>query len=194
MRLPNIATWRHLRRTPFDAAVTLLALLCAVSPRRHRVSQTPWVLGRVVAFAMCVAMFNGAAQVASLHAQTTVPHVDNFTVEDGLLQNVIKTVVQDRTGFIWVGTSRGLQRFDGYSFVPYAALNPEAPNELSQQVDDLRLDAEGSLWIKAAGALFTLDANTHRLSRLPAEQRIHAWTIDDAGKLWVLDGSTQKFC
>lgn len=136
---------------------------------------------------------NGAANVATLRAQNTAPRVDNFTVEDGLLQNVTKTVVQDRTGFIWVGTSRGLQRFDGYSFVSYASLNPEAPNELSQQVDDLRIDAEGSLWIEAAGAIFTLDARTHRLLRLAAEHRIGAWTIDDAGKLWVIDGSTLKW-
>lgn len=39
-----------------------------------------------------------------------------FTVDDGLPQNTIYSIVQDCTGFMWFGTADGLSRYDGYSF------------------------------------------------------------------------------
>ena len=42
-----------------------------------------------------------------------------LSVSDGLLSNTIRTMVQDRNGYIWLGTTSGLTRYDGYSFVNF---------------------------------------------------------------------------
>ncbi len=43
----------------------------------------------------------------------------NYTVEDGLYHSIVRDIIQDRFGFMWIATSEGLQRFDGRSFTYY---------------------------------------------------------------------------
>lgn len=66
---------------------------------------------------------------------------------DGLLHNVVSTLVQDKRGFIWIGTKNGLQRYDGSRFVNYK-------DELTSQyktavtVSNLSVDANNQLWFE----------------------------------------------
>ena len=39
-----------------------------------------------------------------------------YTKLDGLSHNYVTGIVQDSTGYIWIGTNKGLNRFDGKSF------------------------------------------------------------------------------
>ena len=41
---------------------------------------------------------------------------DYFSQESGLPNNQIQCIYQDRKGWIWIGTSQGISRFDGYRF------------------------------------------------------------------------------
>lgn len=130
------------------------------------------------------------ASTASLAAQGPAPHVDHFTVDDGLAQNRVQAVAQDHAGFIWLGGDRGLQRFDGYSFIQYSTLDSGAPPELDGLIDHI-LDVRGTLWIQASGALFRCDPATQRFVRVPLEHGPHplssAWAPDSAGRIWVVD-------
>ncbi len=46
---------------------------------------------------------------------------EHLTVDDGLPQNEIVCIYQDRAGFMWFGTKGGLARYDGYGFKTYHA-------------------------------------------------------------------------
>lgn len=61
---------------------------------------------------MLAASSEGIAQ----QAKYTLRH---YTSENGLPQNSVATIVQDRDGFIWLTTYNGLVRFDGQSFVTF---------------------------------------------------------------------------
>lgn len=41
------------------------------------------------------------------------------SVEKGLSHGVVRTVFQDRRGFLWIGTQNGLNHYDGYRFTIY---------------------------------------------------------------------------
>ncbi|MEO7211073.1 MAG: two-component regulator propeller domain-containing protein, partial [Chitinophagaceae bacterium] len=43
----------------------------------------------------------------------------NYTVADGLPSNVVRSIIQDSRGFIWMSTEQGLVRFDGHQFTVY---------------------------------------------------------------------------
>ena len=41
---------------------------------------------------------------------------DALTINEGLSQGMVMSIVQDRYGFMWFGTKEGLNHYDGYSF------------------------------------------------------------------------------
>ena len=52
------------------------------------------------------------------HAQVADEHYyfKNLSVQNGLSQNTVNTILQDKQGFMWFGTKDGLNRYDGLSF------------------------------------------------------------------------------
>ncbi len=50
--------------------------------------------------------------------------INTYTVENGLPSNLVKDVLQDNTGFIWIATDAGLVRFDGRQFTIYDKMLP----------------------------------------------------------------------
>ena len=70
----------------------------------------------------------------------------HYGVETGLSQSTVFTVIQDRTGFIWLGTKEGLNRFDGTSFKIYRAHNDEHSLR-SNIVTSLFEDVKGNIWV-----------------------------------------------
>ena len=53
---------------------------------------------------------------------------ERLTLENGLSQNSVFTLLQDHQGYLWVGTQDGLNRFDGFNFTIFKhdAENPES--------------------------------------------------------------------
>lgn len=51
--------------------------------------------------------------------QTQQLRMRNFTTREGLASNVVNTIMQDRQGYLWMGTNMGLSRFDGYHFTNF---------------------------------------------------------------------------
>ena len=43
--------------------------------------------------------------------------VQHYSIKDGMSQNTVMAIMQDKQGFMWFGTWDGLNRFDGYEFV-----------------------------------------------------------------------------
>ena len=48
-------------------------------------------------------------------------NIRHYSVKDGLSQNTVQSVLQDKDGYIWLATWNGLEKFDGYTFKNYKA-------------------------------------------------------------------------
>ena len=120
-------------------------------------------------------------------AQETPLRVTQYTTDHGLAQNQVGQIVKDRVGFLWVGTRRGLQRFDGSSFVPYAAVDSNAPPELSGNITYLSIDRRGRLWAGTKTGLFRTDPNRRAVTGLRMGRD---WVPDSAGRIWFTHDST----
>jgi signal transduction histidine kinase/ligand-binding sensor domain-containing protein len=100
-------------------------------------------------------------------------HFENISVAQGLSQSTVQCLLQDRAGFLWVGTHIGLNRYDGYRFQTYRH-DPNDPQSLpNNNVQCLLEDREGRLWIGTNGGLCLLTG------RDTANPRFHHFPIDD---------------
>lgn len=74
----------------------------------------------------------------------------SITTRDGLPSNRINDMIQDKTGYIWLGTSNGLCRYDGYSFMNLQTLGNGHDHTIGN-VGTIHLDEKnGLMWIRTA--------------------------------------------
>jgi len=74
---------------------------------------------------------------------------EHLTVEDGLSSNTVLSILQDSRGFMWFGTSEGLNRYDGYAFKEYRH-DPTDSTSISDNFiwfDCLYEDSFGMIWV-----------------------------------------------
>ncbi len=89
---------------------------------------------------------SGNGETSSAYDARFMPLMRRYTREDGLLSNKITALAQDQTGFIWVGTERGLVRFDGRAFQAPQTRTPFPPSS----VESLSVDSRNRVWISFA--------------------------------------------
>lgn len=76
---------------------------------------------------------------------------EKITTRDGLSQNDVNDIYQDRDGFLWISTHDGLDRYDGYQFKTFRA-DADNPNSISGNlVYNIVEDLDGNLWIAVSG-------------------------------------------
>ncbi len=93
----------------------------------------------------------------------------HLSTEQGLSQSRVDHMLQDRRGFIWIGTYNGLNRYDGYRFKIYK-LDPNNPNSLGGLfVSALFEDRSGILWIGTEKGLNRFDPVTERFTQFRAD-------------------------
>jgi len=119
---------------------------------------------------------------------------EHVTVEHGLSHNIVRCLLQDRKGFLWIGTGLGLNRYDGSGFRAFHT-DPADPSSLSDDwITCLLEDSRGYVWIGTHfGGLTILDPETLKLlpirpskapGGLPLES-INALAEDKAGTVWI---------
>ena len=83
-------------------------------------------------------------------------------VEDGLSNNYVTNITQDKQGYIWIATESGLSRFDGRNFTTY---KDNDSGIISNALNALLYDEEeNALWIGLKDGLSKLDCSTYQFT------------------------------
>jgi len=140
------------------------------------------VIVRCTVVALLVAVFAAAPPPAG--AERLAVHT--YTVADGLAGDQVTAIVQDRQGFLWIGTRTGLSRFDGVSFRSFDTRDglPHAG------VHEILEDSSGALWFATRQGLVRLRAERDNTGSAfePATGipgGVSALVQDQDGQLWV---------
>ncbi|MEQ9166401.1 MAG: two-component regulator propeller domain-containing protein, partial [Fulvivirga sp.] len=78
---------------------------------------------------------------------------DRITVEDGLSQSSITSMVQDEFGYLWIGTLDGLNKYDGNNFYKYKSNDNDSTGLPRNEIKNLFLDNTKNVWISTPGYL-----------------------------------------
>ncbi len=70
------------------------------------------------------------------------PAYINYTMKDGLPSNTVYCIFQDSKGYVWLGTDRGVVRYDAYHFTTYTTSDGLADN----MIFDIYEDSKGRIW------------------------------------------------
>lgn len=117
---------------------------------------------------------------------------NHLTTNNGLSNNFVSDIIQDRTGFLWFATDDGLNRFDGYEFKIYRN-NPDDKNSISDNtVLSFSEDAKGNLWIGTKkGFVNKYDPILDKFTKweiksdITKENPINIIHIDKDGLVWI---------
>jgi len=69
-----------------------------------------------------------------------------LTINDGLSQGFVSSIIQDKMGLMWSGTSDGLNRYDGYKFVIYHHDPSDSTSLSDSEINCVFEDSKQRLW------------------------------------------------
>jgi ligand-binding sensor domain-containing protein len=111
-------------------------------------------------------VFTLLCSITTLYATNSVAQDFNYlikhiTIEEGLSHTDASSILQDKTGFIWVGTLYGLDKFDGYEVKSfYNRTHPKA-NAYLNRISKIIADNSGArLWIGTEAGLDCFNLRT----------------------------------
>ncbi len=132
--------------------------------------------------------------VAPLSVLADLPPEPNFFVidsDDGLPHDSIEALLQDRHGFIWIGTQGGLARWDGHRMRLYRHDRHDPDSLPGSHVRDLVEDRAGNIWVATlSGGVARIDGGTGRVERVGPEQgladpHVSALAVAPDGGIWA---------
>lgn len=119
---------------------------------------------------------------------------EHLNTEDGLSQNSVLDMVQDKKGFMWFGTYAGLNRYDGYQFKVFLHNSSDSTSLSNSLVRSVCLDSVGNLWVGTVHGLNRYVPETESFERYihnPADTNsisnnsVYKLYCDDKGIVWV---------
>ncbi len=130
-----------------------------------------------------------------LYAAVDVPHhlLRHVEATSGSYNNLITALHKDKNGLLWIGTSSGLGRYDGYSVKQMNAGLKDTTTILNDYILNIYEDGKGRLWLQSQPGYGIYDPEMDSLvTDLPGylrkagiEGAISALYVDSGGDVWI---------
>ena len=119
----------------------------------------------------------------------------HFGPEDGYKRGIVMKVMQDRRGFLWIGSLHGLHRYDGYEFKEYTYTPDDSTGLSYSWVHALIEDHTGAIWAGThGGGLNLLSADQEKFIHFRHDKNDSTSLSDDvlttlyedkSGTIWI---------
>jgi two-component sensor histidine kinase/ligand-binding sensor domain-containing protein len=117
-----------------------------------------------------------------------------ITIDDGLAQSTVRTILQDSRGFMWFGTEDGLNRYDGYNFQVYYYEQNDSNTLCDNWINSIFEDKSGVIWIGTNNGLNRYNFSKNNFDRFMkqtadstnlSDNEIQCFSEDSFGKIWI---------
>jgi len=114
-----------------------------------------------------------------------------YNTSSGLPDNFTYAITQGANGFIWIGTSEGLARYDGREFINFTIKDSLAENF----VQSLFVDSRGTLWIghNDGNLSYMKDHKFHKIKADISDRPVRDICEDDKGNIWFINQKAGLF-
>ncbi|WP_029279893.1 hybrid sensor histidine kinase/response regulator transcription factor [Pedobacter borealis] len=123
----------------------------------------------------------------SVNAQLAIS--THFSTEDGLVQNSVLSIAQDKQGFMWFGTEKGLSRFDGLRWRNFKNILGTGKPSSGALIRSLFWDQQSRLWMGTVFGLIIFDPLTEKFRqiKLPYQKQPEVrWIMADRSRnIWA---------
>lgn len=136
--------------------------------------------------------------------KTVIPDMKfrRLDTRDGLSNAQLNCLFQDSKGYVWIGTSYGLNRYDGYRFRTFYSNAHDTLTLRSNYVDRIWEDIDGKLWLKQGMNYSLFDPVTEKTVRNPSPMLaelgitggIDRIYVDSKKNLWVKTYANGLYC
>jgi ligand-binding sensor domain-containing protein len=118
-----------------------------------------------------------------LTSQAQHPYAWDLTVEDGLPSLEVYDLYQDSKGYMWIGTDKGLCKYNGNQFFYY-----QNKEELGEALSGIQEDPEGRIWVRNfKDQIFYVEEDSLHYFELPQKITIKDFLVDTKGNIWIID-------
>ncbi len=111
-----------------------------------------------------------------------------LTPDAGLSSSYVQSIFQDRTGFLWFGTDKGLDRYDGYVIRSYRHRRTDARSIADGTIHVLHADRGDTMWVGTDAGLSRYDAEHDAFINYAiagGAHAVHGIADDERGGLWI---------
>jgi ligand-binding sensor domain-containing protein/signal transduction histidine kinase len=149
--------------------------------------------------------------VSCMLGQTSGYRVEIIGTDQGLSSGEIYSILQDKTGYLWIGTTDGLNRYDGYTFKTFRPIPFDTTSVSEGFFRSLTEDEDGNIWgATAEDGINKIDPHTNAVVRyihsdnansLPTNitKKVYAgknhqlWVLGSLPGIYYCDTRTMKF-
>ncbi|RFZ94704.1 response regulator [Mucilaginibacter conchicola] len=119
---------------------------------------------------------------------------EHIGTADGLSQINVSCILQDKLGFMWIGTREGLNKYDGYNFTNYKHDEAAPATISSNMISDMVEDKDGNIWVATIIGLNKIERKTGNIIRFIhsdknrnsiANNILNKLVIDEKNNIWI---------
>lgn len=124
--------------------------------------------GKIILFLICI--FSFMKSDISYATVSESIKFKNITIEDGLSQSTVDTMYQDSRGYIWIGTSDGLDRYNGYEFKHYKNDKYNKNSIINNNIINITEDNDGYMWVSTLKGISRINPSTDEIENYYAKE------------------------
>ena len=146
------------------------------------------ILSVLVSFA-CAWMMQACQQESRQDADKDKDEEHNLVVAQELSNRRVQCIAEDATGQLWIGTFRGLNRYDGHEYHQYFC-SEDSLALPDNNVQGLLCDKQGRLWVATVNGVcrYTRQDNFERIPMQTSNQNARKLLMDSKGRVFVYNG------
>ena len=121
-----------------------------------------------------------------------IPQIETLTTEQGLSFRDVRSIAQDKHGFMWFGTHQGLNRYDGYNFKIYNS-DKNNPNYIENEKISAQIKIikdKNELWFVASEHVYKLNLLTDKVDSYTKNNGVKGDVLfihkDDKDQIWII--------